>query len=489
MQSKPTKTIELLLIGAVFLFLSNGRFSFALAAWIFPILFLQVSRNEKKIFAYLIIPLIFAICSQLSFWKFTYDNANNCLFYIPFVGGLVYGLLFYIDRLLYSKIKGFVATFVFPLAYTSLDFLLNLLNPFGTTGVLGYSQFGFLPFSQLTSLTGMWGMTFMITWFGSVTCWLFENYSLKKSIVKGATIYLSLLALILAYGTVRLNIPLHNSNVKISGIHTHDKNVEGNQMHLALDKNDTVAFKKISDTIVQSLIKETIVEAKAGSKIIVWSEISPKILQSKEDSLINVFKTLAQRENIYLLTTPFSVATDGSISENKILLFAPNGELVLKHLKYGGNFMEGTEEGGKTIKTISTPYGNISALICWDGDFPSIVRQVGKSKADILLIPASDWKEIDPIHTIVAVFRGIENGCSVVRQTRNGLSIITDPRGKIISQLDHFATSSWIMTGQVPNKKIWTLYPIIGDLFGWLAIIGFCIILLLTLARNKKADK
>jgi apolipoprotein N-acyltransferase len=336
----------------------------------------------------------------------------------------------------------------------------------------------------------MWGMTFMITWFGSVVYWLFDNRLDRKNIAKGRLVFFSLFAAIVVFGIVRMNLPLQNSSVKISGIHTHDKVKEAEQMNVALSRNDTILFKKISNSILERIIKETREEAKKNARIIVWSEISTMNLDSDEDSAVTIFRRLAQEEKIYLMTNPFSIGTNGAISENKILFFAPNGEVVLSHMKYGGNFMEGTLEGNKSINTIATPYGNLAAAICWDADFPSIVKQAGNSNADILLIPASNWKEIAPLHTIVAVFRGIENGCSIVRQTRNGLSIITDPTGKIITQLDHFSTKSWIMTGEVPNKKLWTLYPFIGDLFGWLAISGFVSMMLwVCINQNRQANQ
>jgi apolipoprotein N-acyltransferase len=200
---------------------------------------------------------------------------------------------------------------------------------------------------------------------------------------------------------------------------------------------------------------------------------------------VNIFKLLAKQLKIYLVTTPYVVtgATAGK-SENKILFFSPEGNLVLTHYKYGGNFMEGTVQGNKEIKTVTTEYGNLSAIICWDADFPSIVKQVGKSGTSILFVPASDWEEIDPAHSIVTIFRGIENGCSVVRQTRNGLSVMTDPAGRIIAQMDHFKNSAWVTVGQVPTKKWFTVYPVIGDLFGWLSLIG--LLFFIILQKRKK---
>jgi apolipoprotein N-acyltransferase len=485
MNNRVIRNIAFLLIGSVFLYFSNGRYSFALAAWLFPVFFLQVSRKEKGIYSSVFIPLLTAVACQLSFWKFTNDNPSNILFFLPFILGLPMGLLFYLDRKLYSNSKNFSATLIFPVIYTSFDFLLNLFNPFGTLGILGYSQYDFLSFSQLASVTGMWGLTFMITWFGALLFWVGENYSDKKKVVKGASIYFAILLSILFYGSIRLNYPLPDGTVRVAGIHTHDKRIEGEQMNSFLEKGDTAGFKSISDTIVHRLIRETIRQSEAGARIVVWSEISAKILQSAEAGYIEKFKQLAREQDIVLIATPFVVSQDEKKSENKVLMFSPAGELVLIHYKYGGNFMEGTKEGNRVISAVATDYGKLSAIICWDGDFPSVVKQVGQLQTDILFEPASDWEQIDPAHSIVTAFRGIENGCSVVRQTRNGLSLMTDPRGKIIAQMDHFNNTSWVTVGQVPNKRWFTLYPVIGDLVGWFSLLGLLYVVYMALRKKK----
>lgn len=482
--NKRIKTIVLLLIGLFFFYFSNGKYYFALASWLFPIFILQVSRHEKKIYSAIIIPLVFGIVSQFSFW-YIFDNPKSVMFYIPFFVGLLTGFLFLIDHLLYPKIKGFIATLIFPLAYTAFDFLSNLYNPFGTTGILGYSQLEFLSFSQLASITGMWGITFMIAWFGSVVSWCIHNYKSTATIKKGIFIYMSILISILVYGNLRLTMPLENGTVKVSGLHTHDKDEIGT-VFSSLYQGDTLAFKKMNTKIIKNSIAQTKLEANAGSKIIMWSEGSFAMLKRDEDSIVKAFKTIAKQNDIYLFITPF-VFNNGSKAENKTLLFSPNGHLVSSHYKFGGNFLEGTVEGNKIIKTNKTPYGNLSNIICWDGDFPSTIKQVGKENTDILFIPASDWFEVSPIHTTPAVYRSIENGCSMVRQTQNGLSVMTDPRGKIITEMDHFNATSWTMTGYVPTKKIWSLYPITGDLFGWLSFIGLLFFVIKPLVGKKKA--
>jgi apolipoprotein N-acyltransferase len=479
-----SKNFPLLALALLFLFFSNGRWSFPLATWAYPLCMLLITRDLKLKNTHIYIPLLTGLCLQASFWNFTFQDPINFLFYIPFMGGVVFGLIFCADRLVYHRLSGLKATLFFPALYTTVDFLNNLFNPFGTTGVLGYTQFDFLAFSQLASLTGMWGLTFMITWFGSVIYWVFEHYENLKFVKKGALIFAIVFMAILTYGSIRLVLPLENGTVRVAGIHTSDRTFDKEKLYKFLAKKDTLTFKKNSQIQLAELIKITRQEANAGAKIVLWSEGSNSILLSQQDSLVKVLKTVSKEHKIYLMATPYAVSVDENKPVNKVMIFTPEGTMKLEHFKFGGNFMEGSVEGNKQIKALKTPSGTISSIICWDADFPSVITQVGKLQADILFIPGSDWKEIDPLHTQVAVFRGIENGCSVVRQTREGLSIMTDPRGKTVAYMNHFTSNSWVNVGQVPNHHLWTLYPIIGDLFGWLAIIGLCVLLWLAFGRK-----
>ena len=59
-------------------------------------------------------------------------------------------------------------------------------------------------------------------------------------------------------------------------------------------------------------------------------------------------------------------------------------------------------------------------------DYPVVVQQTGQNGTGLLINPSSDWLEIDPGHAQMAVFRAIENGMSLVRQTDLGLSIAVD---------------------------------------------------------------
>jgi apolipoprotein N-acyltransferase len=105
-------------------------------------------------------------------------------------------------------------------------------------------------------------------------------------------------------------------------------------------------------------------------------------------------------------------------------------------------------------------------------DFPQFIRQAGKSGADILLVPASDWETIKYLHSGMAEFRAIENGTSLVRATRWGLSIATDPFGRTSAATDSFSAMQDVMVAQIPVEGVSTLYTRLGNWFAWACLIG-----------------
>ena len=94
----------------------------------------------------------------------------------------------------------------------------------------------------------------------------------------------------------------------------------------------------------------------------------------------------------------------------------------------------------------------------------------------MVALPSSDWRGIDPIHTQMAAFRAIEQGYSVVRSTRFGLSAAITPYDVMKAQMSSFDDNDKILVTDLPSQSVTTLYSIIGDLFIWLCI-GLLIIL------------
>ncbi|MBI9088131.1 MAG: hypothetical protein JEZ12_02820 [Desulfobacterium sp.] len=132
--------------------------------------------------------------------------------------------------------------------------------------------------------------------------------------------------------------------------------------------------------------------------------------------------------------------------------------------------------GKGIIPVIATPFGNIASVICADQDYPGLVRQAGNKKAGLLLIPSLSWKSVSPLHSQMGVFRAIENGCSMVKTTGEGLSIAADYQGRTLTSLDYWNTKAKIMVSNLPVKSVTTVYAQLGDVLAWLCTIGFLLL-------------
>jgi apolipoprotein N-acyltransferase len=97
------------------------------------------------------------------------------------------------DRLMYNKVKGFLATLVFPVSAAALYFLISLEGPFDGDGVFSLYFIGDLSLKQFVSVTGLWGLIFILSWISSVICWVWENEFHWNQIKKGVAIFSSII--------------------------------------------------------------------------------------------------------------------------------------------------------------------------------------------------------------------------------------------------------------------------------------------------------
>ncbi|MBC8442296.1 MAG: hypothetical protein H8D87_21735 [Deltaproteobacteria bacterium] len=77
--------------------------------------------------------------------------------------------------------------------------------------------------------------------------------------------------------------------------------------------------------------------------------------------------------------------------------------------------------------------------------------------------------------------RTIENGYSIVRPVYNGYSYAMDHNGKLLADMDSDNTKTGIMYADVPTKGVNTIYATLGDLLGWLCVLGLGVFIVLSI--------
>jgi len=211
-------------------------------------------------------------------------------------------------------------------------------------------------------------------------------------------------------------------------------------------------------------------EARAGAQVVMCSEANFVVLKSDEQAALARIADVA-REQGACVAMAMSVFTPGEgYYENELAVIGPSGEPLARYHK--ARPVPGDPERGadREIPVFQASFGRVAAAICFDMDFPDLIRRAGLQRADLILAPSSDWREIDPVHTRTALFRGIENGCSVVRQTNQGLSAAADWQGRVLARGDFFQARRHVMVAQVPTRGTSTIYSKVRDLFAYLCI-------------------
>ena len=148
-----------LILGAAIQLLGFGRWMTPLAAWLAPVFLLHFVHSQPTLAGVLWLWLALAIAMGVSL-RGIVPIPGLAYLALPVLWGLLGSLPFMVDRLVVALVPGLWATFVFPVAWTAMEFLNARLNPYGTWGASGYTQHGVLPLMQLASVTGIWGIGF-----------------------------------------------------------------------------------------------------------------------------------------------------------------------------------------------------------------------------------------------------------------------------------------------------------------------------------------
>jgi apolipoprotein N-acyltransferase len=474
----------------------NGSWDFPLAAWLYPLFLLRFTRTHRPFKAFLYASLVNAVAACVLAFQIGFGTVIPILVSVVVVAVFM-SLPYLIDRYVSPRFSGIVSTLIFPMSFVAVDYLRTLFFPFGSIGSLAYTQYGNLPLLQLVAITGISGIVFLITWFASVVNWVWEQHFTWPRIGAGVLLYVGLLCLVLLGGGVRLALfPPQSQTVRIAGIsasravYTRAMQLINHPLAAFLSGKATQAdretIRHASTMLTSDLLAQSQQEASAGARIVVWPECGAAALQEDEPALLTQATAMARNAHIYLDMGLCVLTGQGTHMRDQAVLIGPEGQVLWSYDK--ARPVPGLDPlvpGDGNVPIVTTPYGRISNVICFDGDFPYLSRQAGQARASLMLIPSNDWRQIDPWHTQDITFRAIENGFSLVRQTSNGLAIVVDYEGRVLASSDYFSTSDQVMIASVPAQGTQTIYALVGDLFAQLCIAALLIMTGTALLRSR----
>ena len=468
----------LLAVGTAFLLVSNGRWIVPIAAWLAPLFLLRYLRLTQALAGLAILAAVMVVGAQIMLAGVVPSHLGLMTYSLRALFAMLWFLPYLLDRVLWSSSRGPACTLVFPAAVTTVEYLNGLI--FGTWGSVAYTQYENLPLLQLASVTGIWGVTFLVTWFASLANWAWSRKE-NGSAIRGAVgMFASLFVLVHLAGGLRLTLGRPPAETVTVGWFTpgveRDRRIErtrtaGYGSFRQLVSADRQQASEISREYVQVFFERTEELARRGARVIAWPEGAAPILEEDEQNILEEAQTIAQRHGLYLLLGYSLLPARGSdgAEQNKSALLDPSGKAAWHYLKTHPVPGASHKAGDGKLPVIDTVFGRISSAICYDLDFPNLIRQAGRAEADLFLAPAWDWRAIDPLHTRMAIVRAIENGFALVRPTGGGLSVATDRYGRVLASVDYFDdTSDRLVTAHVPIRGAATLYSKTGDWLAWL---------------------
>src|SRR5258706_2254370 len=111
--------------------------------------------------------------------------------------------VYLIDRWIIKKSNRFITTLIFPAAFVAKEFI-DISFSGGAWWSIANTQYSFSWLTQLASVTGLVGISFLIYWFASVAVWSVGKYLNKEKFVKGVWIYATVFTGVMIFGLFRV---------------------------------------------------------------------------------------------------------------------------------------------------------------------------------------------------------------------------------------------------------------------------------------------
>ena len=350
--------------------------------------------------------------------------------------------------------------------------------------LLGYSQYHQLPMIQVASVTGVYGVSFLIV----LASALLAFAALPRTPASRGRALGGLAALMLgtwAHGQWTLSRPVVETGRIRAGLV---------QASIAQDmKWDPVHL--IAN--IQSHVDLTRDAAQAGARLVVWPESAVPFPIDLHEETAESLRQLTRTHGVALVfgnddmdssADPRRIwvgakmlDADGKIvyryHKNRLVpfgeyvplqgLFTLGGRYALRLVRAVADFTPGTEA------TVGAIDGHtLGTSICYEAIFPDFIRHFSANGAELLLNITNDgWygrTSAPPQHFAMAVTRAVENRKWLLRAANTGITAFVDPHGRVVARTQLFERRA--LVGEAAFVPGLTFYARYGDVFGFACV-------------------
>jgi len=477
-----------------------------------PLMFFALEKSLKRAIFFTFLYSFSAALGQLFWIGFvTAEGLWHLILIGVFLISSYIGLIFLAAGLLFRvvyKMAGRFYILLFPAIWVSIDFFRSIGEIAFPWAFLGYSFAPILPFAQLASITGVWGLTFIavgmnVLIFDLLICY-YRNESQVQKWIHLSIGFLCIIAFSF-WGFTRIKKPLTGETKKIAALQT---NID--QLHWGNKSLDT-AF-----TITEAMVKDAAakdVDLIVGPESALLCFVDRKVehrsrVQGWVDSINRPLMLgglhwdrapEGAAYEYYIYNSAFFIEPSKPILHYNKQMLVPFSERmpfenfipILSRVNLGeADFMNGNDP-----VVFQSGGINVAPFICYEVIFPSFVQERLKKNANVIITITNDgWfgKTSGPYqHAAMARMRAIENRISIVRCANSGFSMFIDGYGRVsgITRL-YTRTSTY---GNVLLRNADSFYAKYGDWFLVLCMLiassGLATVLTMSIFRKVKFPK
>ncbi len=366
-------------------------------------------------------------------------------------------------------------------------------------GLLGVSQYPLTPLIQFASVTGVYGISFVVVWVSlallSAALTLIRRPAARSAWVAELFIPVLVVAVLFNMGFRQIrHAPAPERTLRVMLVQP------SIPQNLIWDPEaDTNRFAELVRYSDQVLTNE--------SDLLIWPESAlPKMLRYDTNTLFAVIG-LAQKHDVWMIigsddAEPSRHAGNPDEEDifNSSFLINPEGYIAERYIKrnlviFGeyiplqdwlpfmkwftpsqGSFTAGTSPVEFNLKSLDV---KTAVLICFEDIFPQLGRTDVKKDTDFLVNITNDgWFDESAAqwqHATTALFRAVENRLPLIRCCNNGVTcwidalgrirqVLRDARGTVYGRGFLRAEIPVLMPGETHQLTFYTRH---GDLFGW----------------------
>ena len=371
----------------------------------------------------------------------------------------------------------------FPLLWVTGEALRSYLLTGFPWASLGYSQYRTLPLIQISDLTGVYGVSFLVAFANVVFYRIWMSMRHKKPYpVRALLLLVVLLAVTLVYGVTALTRGERGETTRVLM-------VQGN---IPQDVKWDPAFQESTLKTYERLTREG---CQDPGTLVVWPESAlPFFLQREPAYAARVQALAAELKSPLVVGSPAYLQEGGEVRYlNSAFLISEQGVVAGRsdklHLVPFGEYVPlapllpfvnklvtgiGDFSPGKSAQPLAASTGKLGVLVCFEGIFPEVSRAYVQNGAGMLVNITNDaWfgRTSAPYqHLSMTVFRAVENRVPLVRAANTGISCVIDSKGHIRGMTPLFQEAT--LSGEVRTGSGRTFYNRFGDLFALLCFSG-----------------